>query len=437
VTRAAPLVVASGLAWAAACGDNHEARELLGGENATIFERDALAFTHPIPTLDEDQLRRHNLGRGPFRFNWTPPQLGPLFNHDSCVACHANNGRGLPRIDPGGPGSEALVRVSARTGEPAVPGGPIPVPGFGLQLQDHATFGLPEVHVRLTWVELEDFFGDGERISLREPRLAIVQPNGEPFPSEVDISFRQAPALVGIGLLEAIPEAALEALADPDDADGNGISGRINRVWDDRQQATRLGRFGRKANVATAELQIAGAFEADIGLTNELFPEPDGVTRDLNDELFANSVFHVVTLAVPAAAPRDDRARRGRQLFHDFGCADCHVPTHVTGPHEIPQLAYQTIHPYTDLLLHDMGEGLADDRADFLASGSEWRTPPLWGIGLAQIIQPEVGFLHDGRARTLAEAILWHGGEAVSRREAFRNASRDDREALLAFLETL
>ena len=141
--------------------------------------------------------------------------------------------------------------------------------------------------------------------------------------------------------------------------------------------------------------------------------------------------------AVPGAAERDGEAEHGRVLFDDFGCASCHTPTHVTGDHEIFQLSNQRIHPYTDLLLHDVGDRLTDTREDFLASGLEWRTPPLWGLGLAQLIAPATTFLHDGRARTVAEAIMWHGGEAAAAKQAFRGASKADRDALLAFLATL
>ena len=420
----------------AACGDNLEGDDLQGG-SATIVDRSALAFTHPMPNLDVDQLERHNLGHGPFAFRWTPPQLGPLFNHDSCVQCHVNNGRGLSQIEPGVVGSPALIRISLPTGTPAVPGGQVPVPGLGLQLQDHATFGLPEVNVALTWVEFEDFFGDGTVIMLREPRIVVTRANGDPMPQGIDMSYRQAPALVGVGLLEAISDDTLLALADPEDADGDGISGRVNLAWDEQSRSTRVGRFGRKAGMPRLVEQAASAFVNDMGLTNKIFPEPDGMTRDVNDQQLVDSAFHVATLAVPAAAPRDAIALRGRELFQEFGCVGCHVAVHVTGEHEIPQLSDQTIRPYTDLLLHDMGEGLADLRADFLASGSEWRTPPLWGIGLTQLVSPGATFLHDGRARTFSEAILWHGGEAIARREAFRMASRADREALLAFLATL
>jgi CxxC motif-containing protein (DUF1111 family) len=423
----------------AACGDNlPDDSERLQGGASTVFDRSENALTLPLPDLTEEQLDRHNLGRGPFRFAWTPPQLGRLFNHDSCVACHRLNGRGLSQIGFSVFGSEALIRVSFATGEPAVPGGQVPVPGFGLQLQDHATHGLPEVRVNLTWVDVGEVFGDGEVIMLREPRIEVRTPNGDPLPAGTLISYRQAPPLIGLGLLDAIPDEAIEALADPDDADGDGISGKVQRAWDEQSQTTKLGRFGHKASVPRLFEQVAGAFANDMGLSNLIFPDEGSPTRDVNDVQLVDTAFHVATLAVPAAAPRSAEAQRGRELFDTYGCASCHVPKHVTGTtSEVPQFHDQTIFPYTDLLLHDVGDRLTDTREDFLATGLEWRTPPLWGIGLTQIIEPDATFMHDGRARTLAEAILWHGGEAQPAREAFRLAPRADRDALLAFLATL
>ncbi len=312
----------------------------------------------------------------------------------------------------------------------------MPVPGYGLQLQDHATVGLPEVRITLTWIESMETYGDGEVVAMREPRIDVRTPMGEFLPANVRFSYRQSAPVIGLGLLEAIPEDTLHALADPDDADGDGISGRVNIVWDPEQQQSVVGRFGWKANAPNLRIQVAGAFNGDIGMTSYVFPEPDG-NRDLNDEQYDDTVFFVSTVGVPVAAPRDARALVGRGLFRDFGCASCHVPTLVTGDHPIAELAHQRIHPYTDLLLHDVGDRLTDTRTDFLAEGVEWRTPPLWGIGLTQDILPGATFLHDGRARTLEEAILWHGGEAMTSREAFRLAPRADREALLAFLRTL
>jgi CxxC motif-containing protein (DUF1111 family) len=429
------------IAAIAGCGDNTAGEDRQGGAT-TIDDRTNLAFTHPAANLTADQRVQFQAGTSPFDFHWEIPQLGPMFNNDACVGCHGHNGRGRSQIgadgdiDISGPQSEALVRVSLPTGTPDSPGGPVPVPDFGLQLQDHATVGLPEVFVTLTWNEVSASYGDGEPVALRVPHLDIRTGNSLSLPPETLYSYRTAPQLIGLGLLEAVDESTLEALADPDDSDGDGISGRINQVWDPELGETVVGRFGWKANTSRLHVQAAAAAANDIGLSNKVFPEPDG-TRDVNDDQMEAIAFMVSTIGVPAAAPRDGQAIRGRLLFEDFGCARCHVPTLVTGDHPISQLAHQTIHPFTDLLVHDMGDQLADGRDDYLATGSEWRTPALWGIGLAQVIREQVTFMHDGRARTLAEAIIWHGGEAMPAREAFRNASKADRDALIAFLGTL
>jgi CxxC motif-containing protein (DUF1111 family) len=292
------------------------------------------------------------------------------------------------------------------------------------------------VFIELAWRESAVYYADGETQPMRDPFVTVMQSNNAPMPAGIALSYRQAPAVFGLGLLEAIPDGTLRALEDPDDTNADGISGRVNLVWDSQLGTARIGRFGHKANAVDLLQQTAGAFVNDIGLSNLLHPEDDGM-RDLSDEQLAHTTFFVSTLAVPAAAPRSATAELGRLLFDDFTCSGCHTPTLVTGDHAIPELANQTIHPYTDLLLHDVGDLLTDGRSDFAATGVEWRTPPLWGIGLVQVVQPGTNFLHDGRARTLAEAILWHGGEAAAAREAFRTAPRSDRDALIAFLETL
>jgi CxxC motif-containing protein (DUF1111 family) len=419
----------------AACGDNLDGDTRQGGDT-TVDDRSREAYRHPAANLDDAQRARYQAGRSPFDFVWEVPKLGPLFNNSACLGCHGKNGRGLSQIGEGAV-SQALIRVSQSDGEPGDPaGGPSPLPGYGTQLQDHATVGLAEVRVTLTWIESIAAYDDGDTVAMREPRLEVRTPMGELLPANTRYSYRTAPPLIGMGLLEAIPDATLEALADPDDADGDGISGRVNMVWDPTAQTAAVGRFGWKSNVATLQLQVAGAFSGDMGLSSYVLPEVDG-NRDVNDDQFDDTVFFTSTIAVPAAGPRDGVALHGRGLFRDFGCASCHVPTLETGDAAIAQLAHQTIHPYTDLLVHDMGDRLTDARPDYVAEGVEWRTPALWGIGLAQIVLPDAGFLHDGRARTLEEAILWHGGEAEAAREAFRTASRADRTALLAFLATL
>jgi CxxC motif-containing protein (DUF1111 family) len=440
------VVLSSGLA---ACGDNvggsdegvdEGADEVRQGGDTTVDDRTREAFSHPAGNLTDALQSRFQLGQSAFDFHWPIPLLGPLFNSDGCADCHGGNGRGLSQIGNGALQSQALVRVSLVDGTlgaaPEVPGGDVPVPGLGLQLQDHATVGLPEGVVTQSWIEHAEWYGDGEVVVLREPRIDVQRPDGSPLADDVRLSYRQAPGAFGLGLLEAVPDAALSALADPDDADGDGISGRVNLVWDPDRQAMGIGRFGHKATVATLRRQTASAFTDDIGLSNKLLPELDG-HRDLSDDQFEQTVFFVSTVGVPAAAPRNAAASQGRRVFDDLGCPRCHVPTLETGDHAIPQLAHQTIHPYTDLLLHDVGDRLTDARRDFVAQGVEWRTPPLWGLGLVQVVEPAATFLHDGRARTLAEAILWHGGEAQAAREAFRLATRQQRDALIAFLETL
>jgi len=432
------LALAVGLL--AACGDNRSSDEARQGGDTTVSDRTRDAFSHPAPNLTAEQRMMFQSGQSPFNQHWPIPVLGPLFNSDACVACHDGNGRGLSQIGNGALQSQALIRVSlidsATGAAPDVPGGDPPVPELGLQLQDHATVGLPEVVVTQTWVEHTELYGDGEQVSLRDLRLDVHRPDGSALGADVRLSYRQAPGLIGLGLLEAVADDTLRTLADPDDADGDGISGRVNVVWSSERQATAIGRFGHKATEATLREQVAAAFAGDIGLSNLLALEPDG-HRDLTDADFEHTVFLVSTIAVPEAAPRNAAAHAGRQLFDQLGCAGCHAPTLETGEHPIAQLAHQTIHPYSDLLLHDVGDALTDARRDFLAQGVEWRTAPLWGLGLVQRVQPGTTFLHDGRARTIAEAILWHGGEARAAREAFRLASRAQRDALITFLESL
>jgi len=433
--------LALAVAILAACGDNRgDGDETRQGGDLTVDDRTREAFIHPAPGLTADQQNAFTLGTSAFLFHWPPPVLGPLFNADGCGDCHAGNGRGLSQIGNGALQSQALIRVSLVDGAPGampeVPGGDAPVAGIGLQLHDHASGDVPEVVVTQTWIEHAETYGDGEVVMLRAPSLIVARLDGSSFGPDVRMSYRQSLGVFGLGLLEAVPEAALRALADPDDEDGDGISGRVNLVWDLEQQATTVGRFGHKATVPTLRQQVAQAFAGDIGLSNKLLPATLG-DNDLADGQFDETVVFVSVLGVPVAAPQNAAARAGRQRFRDFGCAACHVPTLVTGDAALPALAHQTIHPYTDLLLHDVGDGLTDARRDFTAEGVEWRTAPLWGIGLVQVVLPAATFLHDGRARTLAEAILWHGGEAQAARDAFRLAARPERDALISFLQTL
>lgn len=312
------------------------------------------------------------------------------------------------------------------------------VPGIGTQIQDQGVYGYaPEAQVQIQWQEQSGTYGDGTLYTLRSPILQIIRTDGQPLSPDIMTSPRIPSPVFGLGLLEAIPEQTILDLADPDDRNQDGISGHPNYVWDVVQQTEMLGRFGWKANNPTLLQQTASAYVNDMGVTSPLFPETDG-SSEVNANTLKTATVYVQTLAVPARTLLDDpQVQQGEQLFISANCAACHVQTLHTGDHDIPALVNQTIQAYTDLLLHDMGTRLADHRPDFQATGLEWRTPPLWGIGLTQTVLPYSSYLHDGRARSLEEAILWHGGEAEASKEAFRSLSEGDRTALVRFLKSL
>jgi len=433
-------------------------RRLSGGET-TIFDTSANAFTFPARNLPLASRTDFFVGNALFNRNWvTAPSstegsdgLGPIFNARSCSACHFKDGRGHPPLEAGEPMLSMLIRLSIPG--MGAHGEPLGDPLYGGQLGPQAILGVPaEGKAIVEYVEEPGQFADGDPYSLRVPYyrfegLAYGMPA-----QDLHISPRVAPALVGLGLLQAIDAAAVVGAADPDDEDGDGISGRPNEVWDVRRQTHVVGRFGWKANQPTLEQQNAGAFIGDIGITSALFPNqectsiqtactqaPTGGEPEVDDLKLDRVTFYTHFLAVPARREVEDpTTQQGEALFADIGCSSCHVPTVVTGDLAgFPELSRQVIHPYTDLLLHDLGEGLADGRPDFAADGREWRTPPLWGIGLVPTVNRHSLYLHDGRARDLTEAILWHAGEAEPARERFRNLSRIDRTALLRFMESL
>ncbi|MGE3910973.1 MAG: di-heme oxidoredictase family protein [Chloroflexota bacterium] len=414
------------------------------GGDLTVTSRTSRAFGSPGPMLSAEELRQFVVGDAAFEASFVAGAapvnsgLGPQFNNASCVGCHTGDGRGQPVIGQGGRRSMALVRVSLPDGEPSAPGGAVPVPGLGTQIRDHATFGTtPDAAVRLAWETEDGAFADGTPYTLRRPRVTITMPDGAPVADHVMQSLRVAPPSFGRGLLEAVPEETLLALADPDDQNGDGISGRPNWVWNPIAGERQLGRFGLKANTATLFQQTAQAYRDDMGISSPAFPDPDG-SAEIDQQTLDDVTFYLRTLAVPAMREPGPEATAGEQLFNAGGCASCHTPTLKTGPSSIASLANQTIYPFSDLLLHDMGPELADGRPDYEASGTEWRTPPLWGIGLSEAVAGgSVTFLHDGRARNLNEAILWHGGEAEAAREWFRSLPAEERAALIAFLRSI
>lgn len=439
-----------------------DADEALSGGAATVFDVSRSAYAQDLPSLTGDKEDDFFVGNSIFNRGWvTAPAstaqidgLGPLFNATNCSACHFKDGRGRPPRDDTEPFTSLLLRLSVPGTD--AQGGPLGDEHYGNQLQDNGILGvLPEARPRVRYSERPGTFVDGEPYSLRDPSYTFEQLAYGPLAANIMVSPRVAPAVFGLGLLEAIPQTTLEALADPDDSNGDGISGRINHVWDVRTKALAVGRFGWKANQPSIAQQTTAAFQGDIGISSSDFPvesctavQPecsaaktgaDALGVELSETFLASVVSYMHTLAVPARRHVDHPdVKRGRALFEQAGCPGCHTPKLSTGDlPEFPEVSRQVIRPFTDLLLHDMGPELADGRPDFEASGSEWRTPPLWGIGLVSTVNEHSFFLHDGRARSLLEAVLFHGGEATAAREAVRALSHDDRAALVAFMESL
>lgn len=442
-----------------------EANEEYSGGTTTIFDATMNAFGFPAQNLSQYEKNKFSLGNSVFKANWVVAPatttsldgLGPLFNSRSCSGCHTLDGRATPPVNPGDDLGGLLFRLSIPGDDGH--GGPLGDPQYGGQLSNHGIYAgtnmtaIPEGTVDVTYSTITGTYHDGTSYELRDPIYTFRDLGYGPFSTGIMYSPRLAQQLPGLGLLEAISETDILALADPSDANGDGISGRPNYVWNYTTSATALGRFGWKANQPTLLQQTAGASLGDMGIATTLFPDQNltgqqvtdygswttGGSPEMQSSDFDQLVFYCQTLAVPARRDWEDQeVLRGKALFTQAKCAACHTPYFKTGTHPITALSNQKIRPYTDLLLHDMGPGLADGRPDYLATGTEWRTPPLWGLGLIQTVNNNGRFLmHDGRARTVAEAILWHGGEGEFSKKAFVKMNANDRAALLKFLNSL
>ncbi|MCC7547164.1 MAG: c-type cytochrome [Burkholderiales bacterium] len=457
------VVLVAGAAAAAALA---AADEDVDGISVQCVDRDA--YVQPIPSLDRRQLQAFQRGRRHFDKTWGAVTsldfewgLGPTFNATSCLECHVGGGRGRAPENGSQPLLSLLVRLSVPGEGPH--GGPNPDHAYGGQFQTAGLAGPfpdfayhtapvpPEASLYIDWDEQLVAYADGEQVRLREPRLRIENLAFGALPEGAMFSLRIAQPLHGLGLLEAVADDTLHRIAALQKT--QGLNGRVNVVRDDVNDRMSVGRFGWKANQPSLRQQIAMASLEDMGLTSRLYRaqncppvqtlcaaqtpgnDPELVATDWDElELWSRA------LAVPA--PRDTgdaRVQRGARLFEEAKCALCHVPQMRTAESfpPLPQLANRVIRPYTDLLLHDMGEGLADGRPDFRAGARDWRTPPLWGLGLSETVNGGSALLHDGRARNAAEAILWHGGEAQASREAFRTMHKADRDALLHFLNAI
>uniref|UniRef100_UPI0035A89961 di-heme oxidoreductase family protein n=1 Tax=Mesorhizobium sp. LHD-90 TaxID=3071414 RepID=UPI0035A89961 len=452
-----------------------ESFELLPGGATTSKKRpNQDAFSHSSANITFEQEGTFKLGNGLFRKLWVSSPsstqasdgLGPLFNARACQSCHLKDGRGHP--PEGAADATSMFFRLARAAETeeeqrAVADRAVlnlPDPVYGGQLQDLAVPGLAgEGKMAISYTEIPVTLGDGTVVSLRRPAYSVTDLSDGPLHPGTTLSPRVTPAMIGLGLVEQIHPADIFANADPDDRDGDGISGKPNIVRDELSRELTLGRFGWKAQAPSIRQQSADAFAGDIGISTPEVPKsfgdcteaqascramPTGVQARLGDVEAPPPVMDLVTfysqnLAVPARRDVGKPAvLAGKKIFYELGCASCHTPKFVTR-RDAPDKAFsfQLIWPYSDFLLHDLGDGLADGQQVGDATGNEWRTPPLWGIGLTKRVSGHTFFLHDGRARNLTEAILWHGGEAQKARDRFAAVPAADRQALITFLESL
>ncbi|MEZ5662451.1 MAG: di-heme oxidoredictase family protein [Burkholderiaceae bacterium] len=461
--------------------------EKVGGEG-TVFATGRQSFSFPLAHLSDPERTRFVIGNSFFKRNWVEAPasttardgLGPHFIARSCGACHDTDGRGAPPDWPLTLGPEPdntvalLIRLSV-PGKPAPNAGVRPDPVYGDQFNNAGIQGVrPEGHVEIRSTPIHGRFADGTRYTLHKPEYRLTRLGYGPLANGVMTSPRIAPQVIGLGLIEAIPESEILANARDQAATHGPIKGQPNRVWDAFAQKEVVGRFGWKANTGSVAHQSAGAFNGDMGITTRVFwreactesqkdclAAPHGGGRrtgrdglmpsaqatatepEIDDETLGHVIFYTATLAPPARRkPDDPQVLRGQALFHQAQCATCHRPAYTTGTPPFPQfstgkVAGQRIWPYTDLLLHDMGPELADGRPDFLASGQQWKTPPLWGVGLIQSVNGHQRLLHDGRANGVLEAVLWHGGEALPARDLVRQMNARDRDALVKFVESL
>ncbi|MCY0093489.1 di-heme oxidoredictase family protein [Hoeflea ulvae] len=452
--------------------EKFEARQGGAGTSTKMVNRDSLSHFNANLTFREEETFK--LGNALFRKLWVSSPsstlasdgLGPLFNARACQSCHIKDGRGHP---PEGTAdaTSMFLRLArpARTDEErqaleSYVAASLPDPVYGGQMQDLAVPGLKsEGRMVIDYEEQPVSLDDGTVVSLRKPTYSVADLGYGPLDPETTLSPRMTPPMTGMGLIEAIHPADILAHADPDDRDGDGVSGRVALARDPATGDIAIGRFGWKAQNATVRQQSATAFAGDIGISTPDVPAghgdcmpsqtecmelPVGIQLDLGDTEAPDPVLELVTfysqnLAVPARRGVDDpEVLAGKDVFYSLGCTTCHVPKYVTSRKaDNPAHRFQLIWPYSDFLLHDMGEGLADGQQVGVADGTEWRTPPLWGTGLTEIVNDHTFFLHDGRARNLTEAILWHGGEAQTARDGFAGLEKADRDALIAFLNSL
>lgn len=433
-----------------------EGEELLTG-SLGVNSNSSNAFGFELEGMSFEQQAKFATGNSLFNQTWVSSPasttardgLGPTFNARACATCHFKDGRGEP-LQNGETSNGFLMRISLSGKD--INGDAISVPNYGTQIQDRANNGISyEAQINVTYETIYGSYTDGETYELQKPIYSITD---EQFGSltGVNTSPRVAQQTIGLGLISALPDTEITKLEDVNDIDNDGISGRANRVFNYETNTTELGKYGWKANAPSLRQQIAGAFHGDMGLTTSIFsdencPSPqqdcmdaaNGGEPEVTDTQLEKMLFYQAHLAVPNRRNyKDDAVLKGKVLFNELNCIGCHAINQVTGTNgETSFLENVTIKPYSDFLLHDMGDDLADNRTDFLANGNEWRTQPLWGIGLISTVNDHTFLLHDGRARNVEEAILWHGGEASESKENFKKLSSEERQQVISFINSL
>ncbi len=463
-------------------------QEIKQGGDTGITITSSESYSKPSSNISASRKGDFFIGNAFFKQPWVVAPastdsrdgLGALFNVAACQSCHIKDGRGHAPLGSDDDADSLLIRLAM----PATTGKElqllqssqiekIPHPVYGGQLQDRGIQGVPaEARISVQWEDKPIKFADGHIETLRQPTFTLTSPGYGEFDDDLMVSPRVALPMIGLGLLEQIPDADIKAQADVEDKDGDGIRGKFNLALDPQTGKVALGRFGWKAGQTKLLTQNQSAFNEDMGLTSNIRPNepctpaqtaclnaPTGADEqgdgkpavEVSDEVAKFVEFYTRNLAVPNRRDADNElVLAGKKRFYDMGCQSCHTPRYQlpkTNDDHLEQHG-QVIYPYTDLLLHDMGDDLADRtiagqlppkdvQVEFLANSYEWRTPALWGIGLAQIVDPQATFLHDGRARTLMEAVLWHGGEAEKQKQSVLKLDKQGRDELNAFLKSL
>lgn len=436
--------------------ENMSPKKTAKTKNYFTQDKSKKAFSHPVKGLSYEEEDMFVLGKSFFRIPWVEAPaattardgLGPLFSANTCIHCHPNHGAGIAVDKEGKMTRSYLLRLSHKTSTNHTllkTVGFEPDSMYGAQLSRNGNANVPaEGQSLVTYEDINGTYPDGTNYTLRKPHYSVLDLGYGDFDKETIIAGRIGSALIGLGQLEAISEKDILAYEDVEDKDGDGISGKANYAFDPENNTTKLGRFTWKASAVSVKHQSAGAAHNDMGLSNPLFPQHNCTQKQeacLNEANKARHSFDLPALRLDAIAfylsnlsiPKQREPKKhleGAKIFETLNCTACHVPSYKTS------LGIK-IKPYTDLLLHHMGEGLADGRSEFLANGSEWRTPPMWGIGLYKKVSGEANYLHDGRARNIEEAILWHGGEAEESKKAFMALDKNSREKVLLFLNSI